>query len=33
MLGTAVLYVIVNSVPMLGLTIVGREASTTVMGD
>ena len=28
----AVLYVIANSVPMLGLTIVGRDASTTVMG-
>jgi paraquat-inducible protein A len=28
----AVLYVIANSVPMLGLTIVGREASTTVLG-
>jgi len=28
----AVLYVIANSVPMLGLTIVGREASTTVFG-
>jgi paraquat-inducible protein A len=31
-LGAAVLYVIANSVPMLGLTIVGREASTTVLG-
>jgi len=30
--GAAVLYVIANSVPMLGLTIVGREASTTVLG-
>jgi paraquat-inducible protein A len=29
---SAVLYVIANSVPMLGLTIVGREASTTVLG-
>jgi paraquat-inducible protein A len=28
----AVLYAIANSVPMLGLTIVGREASTTVLG-
>ena len=28
----AVLYVVANSVPMLGLTIVGREASTTVFG-
>jgi paraquat-inducible protein A len=28
----AVLYLIANSVPMLGLTIVGREASTTVLG-
>jgi len=28
----AVLYVIANSVPMLGLTIVGRDASTTVFG-
>jgi paraquat-inducible protein A len=28
----AVLYVIANSVPMLGLTIVGRAASTTVFG-
>jgi paraquat-inducible protein A len=27
-----VLYVIANSVPMLGLTIVGRDASTTVIG-
>src|SRR5579863_7981233 len=27
-----VLYVIANSVPMLGLTIVGRAASTTVFG-
>jgi paraquat-inducible protein A len=30
--GAAVLYVIANSVPMLGLTIVGRDASTTVIG-
>ncbi len=28
----AVLYLVANSVPMLGLTIVGREASTTVLG-
>ena len=28
----AVLYIVANSVPMLGLTIVGREASTTVIG-
>src|ERR1700693_4201923 len=31
-LGAAVLYVIANAVPMLGLTIVGRAASTTVLG-
>ena len=31
-LAAAVLYVIANSVPMLGLTIVGRDASTTVFG-
>jgi paraquat-inducible protein A len=31
-LSAAVLYVIANSVPMLGLTIVGRDASTTVIG-
>ena len=31
-LGAAVLYIIANSVPMLGLTIVGRAASTTVLG-
>jgi paraquat-inducible protein A len=31
-LASAVLYVIANSVPMLGLTIVGRAASTTVLG-
>ena len=31
-LTAAVLYVIANSVPMLGLTIVGRDASTTVIG-
>ena len=31
-LAAAVLYVIANSVPMLGLTIVGRGASTTVIG-
>jgi paraquat-inducible protein A len=28
----AVLYVVAQSVPMLGLTVVGREASTTVIG-
>ena len=28
----AVLYIVANSVPMLGLTIVGRGASTTVIG-
>jgi paraquat-inducible protein A len=28
----AVLYIVANSVPMLGLSIVGRGASTTVMG-
>ncbi len=31
-IAAAILYVIANSVPMLGLTIVGREASTTVLG-
>src|SRR5271170_7981768 len=31
-LAAAVLYVVANSVPMLGLTIVGRAASTTVLG-
>jgi paraquat-inducible protein A len=31
-LGAAVLYVVANSVPMLGLTVVGREAATTVFG-
>jgi paraquat-inducible protein A len=31
-LAAAVLYIIANTVPMLGLTIVGREASTTVLG-
>jgi paraquat-inducible protein A len=31
-LAAAVLYVIANSVPMLGLTVVGRQASTTVFG-
>jgi len=31
-LAAAVLYVIANSVPMLGLTIVGRGAATTVIG-
>lgn len=28
----AILYVIANTVPMLGLTVVGREAFTTVIG-
>jgi paraquat-inducible protein A len=31
-IGAALLYVIANSVPMLGLTIVGRGAFTTVLG-
>ncbi|HUO04870.1 MAG TPA: paraquat-inducible protein A [Candidatus Binataceae bacterium] len=31
-IAAAILYVAANSVPMLGLTIVGREASTTVLG-
>src|SRR5206468_7199271 len=31
-LAAAVLYVVANSVPMLGLSVVGREASTTVIG-
>lgn len=31
-LAAAVLYVVAQSVPMLGLTVVGREASTTVIG-
>jgi len=31
-LGGTLLYVIANSVPMLSLTIVGRDASTTVIG-
>jgi paraquat-inducible protein A len=31
-LAAAVLYVIANTVPMIGLTAVGREASTTVVG-
>lgn len=31
-LGAAMLYVVANSVPMLGLTIVGHQASTTVIG-
>ncbi len=30
--GAAILYVIANSVPMLGLTIVGRDVATTVIG-
>jgi uncharacterized paraquat-inducible protein A len=31
-LAAAVFYVVANSVPMLGVTVVGREASTTVLG-
>lgn len=31
-IAAAILYVIANSVPMLALTVVGREASTTVLG-
>jgi paraquat-inducible protein A len=31
-LAAAVLYVVANTVPMLGLTVVGRDASTTVFG-
>jgi len=31
-LAAALLYVVANSVPMLGLTVVGREAFTTVFG-
>ncbi len=31
-LAAVVLYIVANSVPMLGLTIVGRDASTTVIG-
>lgn len=31
-LAAVVLYIIANTVPMLGLTIVGRDASTTVIG-
>src|SRR5262245_48194801 len=31
-LAAAVLYVIANSAPMLGLSVVGREAFTTVFG-
>ena len=31
-LGAVLLYIIANAVPMLGLTIVGRDASTTVIG-
>jgi paraquat-inducible protein A len=31
-IAAAVLYAIANSVPMLGLTIVGRQAATTVIG-
>src|SRR5260221_8883412 len=31
-IAAAVLYVVANSVPMLGLSVVGRAASTTVIG-
>lgn len=31
-IAAALLYIVANSVPMLGLTVVGREASTTVFG-
>jgi paraquat-inducible protein A len=31
-LGAAILYVVANSIPMLGLTVVGRQAQTTVLG-
>jgi paraquat-inducible protein A len=31
-LAAAVLYVVANAVPMLGLSVVGRQASTTVLG-
>lgn len=31
-IAAAILYVVANLVPMLGLTVVGREASTTVIG-
>ena len=31
-IAAVVLYIVANSVPMLGLTIVGRDASTTVIG-
>jgi paraquat-inducible protein A len=31
-MAAAVLYVVANTVPMLGLTVVGRQASTTVFG-
>jgi paraquat-inducible protein A len=31
-LAAAALYAVANAVPMLGLTVVGREASTTVLG-
>ena len=31
-LGAAILYVVANSIPMLGLTVVGRQAATTVFG-
>jgi paraquat-inducible protein A len=31
-IGAALLYVVANAVPMLGLTVVGRQAATTVIG-
>ncbi len=31
-MAAAILYIVANSVPMLGLTVVGREAFTTVLG-
>lgn len=31
-IAAAILYIVANTVPMLGLTLVGRDASTTVMG-
>ena len=31
-IAAAILYVVANAVPMLGLTVVGRAASTTVIG-
>lgn len=31
-IAAAILYIVANTVPMLGLTVVGRDASTTVLG-